>query len=172
MAYPVKVVIFEKRGQTVIPVFDRAKRVRDKHGVEVYLLKKKKAKLPAIDFKNLLVGNMLYLYSPVTGEFHPLSIDDDKFKAVSDKSMRYIYATEIERNMIKFRFKSKLEQWMPLMLIVGTGFILGLLFYLTIPKLTDMQAQTANMAKQMKEVATLLKETIELKCTVQQLPPA
>jgi len=169
--WPVNVIIFEKRGKGFIPIFDKARRVVDKSGVEYYELKKKKSKLPAVDFKNLNIGNYLYLYSPVSNEYHPMDINDDRFLAISDKSMRYLYATEIERNMIKFRFKSKLEQWMPLIMIIGTGFILGLVFYLTIPKLADMARTLGSASGNLKEAVELLKETIELRCSVQQLPP-
>jgi hypothetical protein len=169
--WPVKVIIFEKRGENIIPVFDKARRFVDKENVECYQLKNKKAKIPAINFENLMPGNYLYLFSTTASSFHPVKVDSSGFKADVDKSMRYLYATELERNVTKFRFKSGIEKWMPLVMIIGTGFILGLIFYMTVPKLTAMQQQTASMAGQLAEAMKILKETIELRCSVQTLPP-
>lgn len=171
--WPVKVVIFEKRSNSMVIVKDKARRFKDgASAVEYYQLKNKKDKLPAIDFKNLMPGNTLFIYSPTSGVYYPLEFDEKGKFTAEDIDMKYLYSTEIERNVTKFRFKSNIEKFITVILVIVTGFILGLIFYMTVPKLTAMASQTASMSANMVEAMDLLKETIELRCSVQQLPPA
>lgn len=73
LKYPVKVVIFEKRGDTIVPVAtDAGTAVTSDGGKIIYWLKNRGDKIQAPEFDALTANNWLFLFSPTRGEYHPM----------------------------------------------------------------------------------------------------
>lgn len=78
--YPVKVPIYERRGQAVVKAAqDSAVYIPSKG---TYNLKSRKADINAQDYKYMLPGNEVMVYSPERGTYWPMDIMLDPFCAV------------------------------------------------------------------------------------------
>ena len=168
--FKINVLIMEKRGDAYVTIFDKARRLKDKSGVQCYELKKKKDKLPAPEYQHVHIGSWLYVYSPNAGEYHPMTMKDGNFTPVSDKTMNYFYATQLERNIMKFQFKSTLDKFLPLIMVVATGFIIALMLYMSIGKINEMYGRLAPISNDLKETLAIVQQVMKEKCSIQTLP--
>lgn len=83
--YPVKILIFEKRGNTIVPTaLDNGAAVDAGGGKTKYVLKKRGDQIQAPEFDALTANNWLFLFSPTRGEYHPMLMQPIAGKAIQE----------------------------------------------------------------------------------------
>ena len=77
-SYPVKVVIFEKRGNSYRIRYDKARRKVGEDGKHIYELKKAKDKTKPKGYETLYIDakgkDCLFLFSPQSKVYHPMTL--------------------------------------------------------------------------------------------------
>lgn len=160
--WPVKVIIFKKRG-TEVPVIthDSACREKRKDNTECYKLKKEKKEIPPPQFDYLYSGRkgktFLFLYSPEDGQYAPMRIENPDLK-VADKEMENWQNMEVRRTYEKYKPKeSLLWKLLPLigvMILFAALIITYILFGKT---MVDVANAAASAAKSAAEAAQISK---------------
>lgn len=127
--WPVKVIVFKKRG-TEVPVIinDSACRERRKDNTECYKLRKEKKDIPPPQFEYLYTGKkgktFLFLFSPEDGQYAPMKIENPDLK-VADKEMENWMQMEVRRTYEKY--KPKQGMWAMLMPLIGVMILIAAL---------------------------------------------
>ena len=101
-AYPVSVVIAERRGKGIQWSFDKARRIIRDDGTQAYRLKKNKKNIPPPDYSFLHLGKkgntILPLFSPQEGQFVAMDVENPipKLK-IEDKEVTFWNILETRR---------------------------------------------------------------------------
>lgn len=164
MKYPIRVIILVKRGNGVVPEEDRATRWIDaKTKRETYLLKHNKKEIQAFAFSNILPGNLLILFSPAAGEFHPVNLierkDSLEFEPILDESVKYVYADTMRQNLERYKQQSWLEKYLPVVMFGMAIMGVIMLFYVTNTQITATAGALSNVATQLGRIANQLGAT-------------
>lgn len=159
--YPIKVLIFEKRGKAIVPAgMDRARRLRQDEGGVVYRLRKRKMDLEPVDFKFIYPGNWLFLFSASSGAYSPMEITDAVIKAIP-ADVKFWQVLEQRRALARTDMTTLWQKYLPyvfiLIFVVAVGFALMLMW----TGLSDFTgAMNANSA-QLKEASQILADAIK-----------
>lgn len=82
--YPIRVIVREKRGNSIILGFDRARRIKTKDGKEIYQLYKRKQNIEPPKFESYTIdtkGNtVLELFLPTSDDFRTISIKEKEME--------------------------------------------------------------------------------------------
>lgn len=136
--YPIDVTIFEKRHGNLIRKKDKARRLIEEDEHERYDLKNEKKKIMPPDYESIVQsadGNScVYLYKGNSNQymFFKPEFDKDKIEAnvIPDKRERLNWLIqEKERIGDKWTVMSWIAENKELILIIGTGLALGIMFF-------------------------------------------
>lgn len=109
--WPVNVSIFEKRGEGVVVFRDKGSRIQKKHGETYYQIKKKKIKIPPVNYQYIYrvmekgkIRQWIFLYSVSPYVHTPLELKNDLATALENGSMTVEQAEQqVLPNLIKKR---------------------------------------------------------------------
>jgi hypothetical protein len=155
-AFPIKVMIFERRASGHAIVFDRARRVKgQQEGINAYLLKDRRAHTKPIDFKYLYTGRKgqiyLFLNMPQANEYHPIHMKDAEL-ITSPENAKYWYAVQLRRNHERWTKKSGWEKFMPIAMPIAVGFIIVFMLYVFLVQMGGVMGQIGGISNSLGEV--------------------
>jgi len=165
--YPVKVIIFKKRG-TEIPLIvnDVACRERRKDNTECYKLKREKKEIPPPQFDFMYTGKkgktFLFLYSPEDGQYAPMKIENPNLR-VADKEMENWLQMEVRRTYDKYKPKQSI--WTMLLPLLGVMILFAALIitYILFGKtMVSVASSAASAAQSAVEAAKIAKGIVPL----------
>ncbi len=175
MKFPIEVIIFVQRGNAVVVERDRATRIIDPATKrEVYFLKNAKREIQAFKFANILPGNLLLLFSPAAGEYHPCTFFEQKreimdeetgktyeihslgIAPVIDETAKVLYAQTARETVARFSKQNWIERYMPIIVFALAVIGVVLLFYVNnAVALAGVQA-ASGIAEKLDKVADKL----------------
>jgi len=163
--WTIKALVLERRSGFVYPTWDRVRLIADKTGKMIYEFKSSKFQIPAMDFKNILPGDMLIVYSPNRGEYHPVSFNEIKIDVTTtnaatgktettqqtgldisptiNESMRLAYAQEVLNTYNRFHIQSFFEKYGGILTILALALGIVIILYVAVQQITPL-FQSAN----------------------------
>lgn len=165
MKYPVRVILFEKRGDSHRVVIDSACRIKQSDGTEAYHLKTKNKMFPPPDFRFLHVGAkgkpVLMLFSPQEGEFQPITIANPPGLKIDDTEMQLWHTLQARRTAELYAKKPGfLEKYAPYILVATIGVLLLFMLIYMGEKMTMMSGSLNSAAQAFKSAAETIAERV------------
>lgn len=161
--YPIIVFIFEKRANTYQLILDKAKRIVQQDGEVYYRLKKARLKLRPVSYDCIYRAarrNFLFLYKPKADQYIPLKLSDEGKFVTVDEDLRFWLTLMHRQAALRYQRLTWVEKWMPIILIAGTGIIIGVMIFIIMGEATKLFRATAGIGEQMIETAEALREAV------------
>lgn len=166
--FPVLTTIFEKRANGYFIEDNRARRTLDKEDKTEYYELMTGERIEAQKFEDIFFsnngGNELFMYSPNSNEYYPMNVDFDgkeaNFKPV-DSNMKLLLALSTRKAFERWNKPSWIEKYMPFILIIGTGMVISIMFWVVLRNLGQFASAMGNlgqMAQALREWTAVMQE--------------
>jgi len=151
--YKVRVIMWEKRGNSYIKHYDKAKRIREKNGETYYKLKKgkpSKIRPPPYSSVNMTDNsktNEIEFYSPMPGQFVPIKFEEGTLKPI-DVDVEFWRGVEVEKEQLRFQKQGVFEKYAWLMAIVIVMISMGVTMYMVYDGIAKVASSNAGISEQ------------------------
>jgi len=155
LRWPVKVTIFERRGNHYVAKKDRARALYRKDGAIIYELRSTKTTLKPPDFKFLTPQKEIFLISPKRNVFEPFQIDWKKKNPHAlgiEDDVRFWTVEQIKAANRKYAKPSILERWWPIIIIFCVAIALSIIFYVVLGQLALINEGLGKVAEQLAKI--------------------
>lgn len=175
-SYPIDVVIFEKRGNSTVTIRDKARYIRgDTNKASKFLLKKKKTETKPISLEYLSQGTMgknyLFLHSPERNVFNPIKFSPTgKNFEVLDEDLRFWNILQHREAAVKYKEKSMWTELLPIMTVFITALAVGLILYMAIGQLSEVNDGLMAVANRLGEIVNSLPASKAAEAVATEVP--